>query len=139
MNAAREEHFFGKVTQKALIIRGDSVLITRDSRDVVWELPGGRLNNHEDPEAGLKRELREELGVEVLILHPFFIQQFEHKRDGGNTLLIAYAACLVNEEATFAVDPVEVAELVWVDKSNWMRYELFPEYRDALAAYFASL
>jgi 8-oxo-dGTP diphosphatase len=30
-----------------------------------WEFPGGKLNSDEDARAGLVRELREELGVEV--------------------------------------------------------------------------
>jgi NAD+ diphosphatase len=32
----------------------------------MWDLPGGFLRNGEHPEAGLVRELREELGVETL-------------------------------------------------------------------------
>jgi ADP-ribose pyrophosphatase YjhB (NUDIX family) len=31
----------------------------------VWELPGGGLRRREDPEAAVRREMREELGIEL--------------------------------------------------------------------------
>lgn len=39
-----------------------------------WGLPGGWLGPRENPAVGLKRELREELGLEVEILHPLAIE-----------------------------------------------------------------
>ncbi|MGH7323870.1 MAG: NUDIX hydrolase [Candidatus Rokuibacteriota bacterium] len=50
----------------ALIERGGRVLLTRRARPPyagTWDLPGGFLEADESPEAGLRRELREELGV----------------------------------------------------------------------------
>lgn len=50
----------------ALIVRRGRVLLTRRARPPyrgTWDLPGGFLEAGELPEAGLRRELREELGL----------------------------------------------------------------------------
>ena len=60
-----DQHFFGKVRQKAIITKGNQVLITRERGEDVWEVPSGRLNLGEIHEEGLRREVREELGVEI--------------------------------------------------------------------------
>jgi ADP-ribose pyrophosphatase YjhB (NUDIX family) len=56
-------------------INGVSVIVTNLAGDVlllkhsygpdVWSLPGGGLGRGEDPEAAARREVREELGVEL--------------------------------------------------------------------------
>jgi 8-oxo-dGTP diphosphatase len=50
------------------MIRGGRVLLTRRARPPyagTWDVPGGFLEAGENPEQGLRRELREELGVGV--------------------------------------------------------------------------
>jgi 8-oxo-dGTP diphosphatase len=42
-----------------------------------WEFPGGKLEPNEDPFAGLRRELREELGVETIRAKPLIA--YEHQ------------------------------------------------------------
>src|SRR5687768_2084662 len=52
----------------AIIVRRGHVLLGRRARapyQGTWDLPGGFLEPYETPEAGLDRELREELGVGV--------------------------------------------------------------------------
>lgn len=59
----------------AILIQAGRICITRRREDVhqagKWEFPGGKLEPQEDSLSGLKRELNEELGIEVLEASPF--------------------------------------------------------------------
>lgn len=53
-----------------LIIRDGRVLICQRSAaakfPLKWEFPGGKVESGEDPSEALRRELREELGIEIV-------------------------------------------------------------------------
>lgn len=55
----------------ALIVNEGRMLLTKRGDDVLrpsmWEHPGGKIEEGEEPEAALVRELQEELGVEANI------------------------------------------------------------------------
>jgi 8-oxo-dGTP diphosphatase len=135
-----EIHFDGKVAQKAVIQRSGQVLVMRDPREgntALWELPGGRLNENEDPKVGLTREIREELGVEIVVGDVVYITQFFQYSENRNALMIAYEAKLQNETTELTLAPDEVAEVRWVNREDYNTLTYFKEYKDTLDRYFS--
>jgi 8-oxo-dGTP diphosphatase len=59
-----------KVTA-AVIHRDGKILVARRRKDIrfggLWEFPGGKLEESEEPETGLERELAEEFGVQTRV------------------------------------------------------------------------
>ena len=57
------------IVTAGLIIEQGKVLITQrkegDSQGLLWEFPGGKVKQGEEPRQALRRELKEELGIEV--------------------------------------------------------------------------
>jgi mutator protein MutT len=72
------------IAVKAFIVNaeGKVLLIKRRPNDVhfpaVWEIPGGRLEQGEDPFLGVKRESMEEVGLDIDIKNPLKIHHSEY-------------------------------------------------------------
>jgi 8-oxo-dGTP pyrophosphatase MutT (NUDIX family) len=75
-----------------------------------WELPGGGLGRREEPAAGVRREMREELGIELDGLGAVGVVEVaaRHKR----TDLHCFEATVAAGEELRA-DPGELAEVRW--------------------------
>ena len=97
----------------ALIIRNDTVLCAQRSEQMAlplkWEFPGGKLEDGEAPEEALKREIMEELSIDITVGRAMNVSEYTYE-NGRTIRLLPYLATMHSEE------PVanEHAELRWV-------------------------
>ncbi len=65
-----------------IVLRGDRVLVTRRPPGVhlegLWEFPGGKLGPGEQPADALRREIAEEIGLEVRRATLFHRQEHDY-------------------------------------------------------------
>jgi len=104
-----------------VLTRGDHVLLVRHTygRRLQWDLPGGGKHRREDPHSAVRREVREELGVEP---DAFVLLRELFERIGGkHDQLWCFTAEI--GDADVRPSPVEIAE------ARWFRRDALPEKR----------
>ena len=63
------EHERFIISQKGILIRDNKCLIAEANNcPGIWDLPGGRINNNENSEESFRREIKEETGINNLII-----------------------------------------------------------------------
>lgn len=67
----------------AIILQGDKVFATQrgygEFKDG-WEFPGGKIENGETPQQALKREIKEELTIEIEVGREMQIVEYEYPK-----------------------------------------------------------
>lgn len=114
------------VAAAALVDRDNRVLISKrpegKSLAGLWEFPGGKVDPGETPEEALRRELKEELGIEVCetCLAPFTFASHSYE---AFHLLMPLFLCR-NWEGDLAAR--EGQELAWVRPNRLSGYPMPP-------------
>jgi len=100
------------IVTAALIVDRGKILVTQRKKDsshgLLWEFPGGKLKEGEDPRQALQRELKEELDVEAKV--GMLFDAVYHDYPEYPILLLVYR-CWV-EKGSFK--PIGCHDLRWV-------------------------
>ena len=110
----------------AALIANDraEVLLTQRRPDqalpLFWEFPGGKIEPGEAPEAALRREIAEELGVEIEVGRIWDVMF--HAYPEYDVYMLVYRCRIVAGTPR----PVEVADLAWVAPAGLERYQVLP-------------
>jgi mutator protein MutT len=108
----------------AVICRDGKILITRrlDTAHLpgLWEFPGGKVEPGETLKAALMREIREELGLSIIVFDQCLSIEHEYPR---KSVKLHFFNC-----AIVAGEPrsIQVADLSWVTPPELTTYS-FPE------------
>jgi 8-oxo-dGTP diphosphatase len=111
------------VALKAIILYNRKALIIRRSFGDVsgsgsWEFAGGKLEFGEDLEAGLKREIMEEVGLEVRIERLLYASTFQSK-EFRQTVILNY---LCHSTSDRVVLSEEHEKYIWADQKTMKKY-----------------
>ncbi|MFF3869874.1 NUDIX hydrolase [Micromonospora sp. NPDC001898] len=125
----------------AIILQAGQVLLVKHRRLGRWIYPGGHLENDEDPVDGLRREIREELGIEIdlvrgppvrhaavkAIAAPFLMLAFdtEGPPEARRQVDMVYVCRPLG--GTPVVQPRELSDYAWVPVDEVAALDVPPE------------
>ena len=111
------------VVTAAVIKRGDRVLIAQRKSDsavegLKWEFPGGKLEHGETPEACLRREIKEELGLNIEVGQ--LIGVSSHVYHGKvHIVLLCYMCKLKSGRLQY----LDVAQAKWIKTGEFKKFD----------------
>ena len=112
-----------KVVVGGLIYQNDKILICQRKEEgdhpLKWEFPGGKLKDNENNQEALKRELNEELSIEINDMIFFDEYLYEYKKISKNLKLVFFQIFQFEGEIQNKVHQ----QLKWIEISKLGDYD----------------
>jgi 8-oxo-dGTP diphosphatase len=113
-----------KEVTAAIILKDNTVLIAQrapcENLAGKWEFPGGKIEPGETPQECLKREIREELDVDIVVSD--FFDESIYAYHSGTIKLMAFWCKWISGEFTLKVH----SNLAWVNRHELDLYDFAP-------------
>ncbi len=84
----------------------------------VYEIPGGHIDYGENIIVGLKREIREELGVEIRVGDPFEVFDYTNEVKGSHSIEVIYFATLIGTPTDITLHPEDHSSFRWFSEKE---------------------
>lgn len=129
------------VATKAFVSYGGKILILREAKGYAegtntgfFDVPGGRVNPGERFDECLKREVKEETGLEVSVGRPFFVNEWRPVVKGEQWQVVGiFFECITDAEDVI-LGP-DHSEYKWIDPKNSLKENLIPSLHTVFDAY----
>ena len=145
-----EKHF----TASALIFRDNKVCLLLHKKLGVWLNPGGHIEADENPDEALRREVKEETGLNIVILgdvdtslgtdqaevmHVPYCVLCERIAEGHYHNDLIYLCKSVGDEEDFAAGPDESENIGFYSEEDTLELPMFPNTRAMLIKAFRDI
>ncbi|MCL4404022.1 NUDIX hydrolase [Patescibacteria group bacterium] len=130
---------------KAFIRNGGKILILRESNKYGdgsnaghYDVPGGRVEPGQRFDESLRREIKEETGLDVDLGPPFFVNEWRPMVRGEQWQIIGtFFICDSNgDKVTLSEDH---DEFKWIDPADYNDHDLIGNLRPAFEAYLKTI
>ena len=112
------------IVTAGLIIEEGKILVTQRKEDthqgLLWEFPGGKVKEGEEPRGALRRELKEELDIEAEV--GMIFEAVYHPYPTYPILLLVYQCQIVEG----VLKPIGCQDLRWVSLEELKRLSMPP-------------
>lgn len=132
-----------KIILAGVIVDDNKILIIKRNKNEktypeIWELPSGKREFLESSEVALKREIKEETGIDIEIIKPISVFEYtiEKKNELRDSTQINFLVKAINKRVVLSKEHEEFA---WIDKVSIDNYKITDETKNVINKAFKIL